>query len=903
MKRSQLLAVFIITSIVLLPLVPPQTHAQAGYTEKVKVYVAGTDAAWFIELGGVNVSNSHVLSVESIAGVSSYNITAIKSTSWISDYQSFGPQGYRVLPVPFVPPQGVFLTVGASSFTDANDAANQFATYLLTTFGSTSNSSGSYSFFAPISFASVVPSTLLGLVPLSNAGFLAPITLSKFVTLDSPMVTLAGKRAQTGFSHQISIGSITSSGLDSTSRPNILNYFGPAVASLQASNKSSSSTIEFHFLDGLVVSPDNATVTSNRASFSSTYTLTLKPGAKLNRLNATVIQQPAQLLATRQVDVGVLKTGSNMSVTVSLSNLSNATALSNIALSDNWWSGTGLFKLVRGSSNVSVASLPVGQSTSPTYVLQYNGNATKQLAIPSATVSYSFVVGSSTFNEYTKLNSFSVSLGADEPVVYAYLTSSGTLGGSVGSNQSLKVVLKNVGTRAANSVNVGGHAVGGLSADGGAASVSLFATAPSLSNVNATRSYQVSYATPEGQSRSLNTNSLPVVFSHSGMKIGFGTLTLNASLSQLTGSTGFHLALTTAFANKGSANVTAFVARVLLPRNLPCGQLSSSLTCNGRLLTLSYPAVKPSGQQTATAGFNVTQPASFIFWPASFSMLAAGYNFTGYSNAQPAPSGLAVTKQFSQSDLFQGMTSSVVVVARNDGPFPLYNATVSTSADSFDSLSGSQSTSGASQSLAPGANITFSYTVNMSSASGSLVPAPAAASFFMGGTHFSLAGQSSNVHVSKPLGASITASPANPIEGRQFTISVTITNPATVGVTGVQFLLPIPSGVTVSNPTNLTSQKGSLSISLAQLAAGASYSGQVTATAGSGQTIPFSAGKLTFGYAGQTLKGKLPPAGIAIGEDVPSRYVVPIAIAMLALLATAYEVRRMARTTAPSSQK
>ncbi|MDV3292701.1 MAG: hypothetical protein LYZ70_00335 [Nitrososphaerales archaeon] len=903
MKLAKLLALVIALSMALLPLVPPQIHAQTGYTERIDAYVAGTDALWFIQLGGVNVSNSHVASAESTPGLNSYNLTAIKTTSWVSDFQTFGPQGYGVLPVPFVPPQGAFLTVGATSFSAASAAAAQFASYLVTSFKSTSNASDRYVFFAPISFSSVMPPTLLRLLPLGNAGFLAPITEAKFITLDSPIVTLSGQRQQGGFSHELTIGSITSSGLDSTSRPSLLNYFGQAVASLQASNKSSSSMIEFHFLDGIVTSADAATLTNDRARFSSTYTLTLKQGTKLNRVNATVIQQPAQLLATRLVDVGVLRTGSNMSVTISLTNLSNSTALSGITLSDDWWRSTGFFKLVRGSSDVSVPSLGSGQSTSPTYVLQYNGTATQQLALPGTGVSYTFSAGGATILGHTSLNTMSISLGLDEPVVYAYLSPSASLGGPVGSNQSLKVSLKNVGTRAANSVKVGGHIVGGLSADGGSATVSLYATAPSLADVNVTRSYAVSYATPEGRSLSLSTNSLSVVFSHAGMKIGFGYLALNATLSQLSGGSGFSLSLSMDFANRGTANVTSFVSRALLPTTLPCGSVSSNLTCNGRLLTLSYQSVKPSAKESASVKFNVTQPSNFIFWPASFSMLSSGYNLTGYSNAQPAPAGLSVAKKYSPSELFQGMTSQVAVSAQNAGPFVLYNATVSTGADSFDSLSGSAPTSKATQSLASGANVTFSYGVVMGAASGTTAPTAVTSSFFMGGTRFSLSTQSSGVQLNRALAASITSSPASPTEGAKFTISVKITNPATVGVTGVQLVLPIPGGISVSDVSNATIAKGGLSIALGQLAAGASYTAQATASASSGETIPFSAGKLTFSYAGQTLNGKLPPAGIAIGEDVASRYVIPTAVALLALLVVAYEARRMSRPTAPASQK
>jgi hypothetical protein len=48
-----------------------------------------------------------------------------------------------------------------------------------------------------------------------------------------------------------------------------------------------------------------------------------------------------------------------MSVTISLSNLSNSTSVTGIALSDDWWKPSGLFTLVSGSSDVANLTLGI----------------------------------------------------------------------------------------------------------------------------------------------------------------------------------------------------------------------------------------------------------------------------------------------------------------------------------------------------------------------------------------------------------------------------------------------------------------------------------------------------------------------------------------------------------------
>ena len=99
--------------------------------------------------------------MESTPGLCWYNITAIKATAWQSDFQVFGKGGHNLLPVPFVPSQGTFLTVGSDSFADASSAANAADSYLLTRFLSYSNGTGTYTFYSPLSFDSLVPFTLM----------------------------------------------------------------------------------------------------------------------------------------------------------------------------------------------------------------------------------------------------------------------------------------------------------------------------------------------------------------------------------------------------------------------------------------------------------------------------------------------------------------------------------------------------------------------------------------------------------------------------------------------------------------------------------------------------------------------------------------------------------------------
>ena len=835
-----------------------------------------------------------------------YNITAIKTTQWSSDFQVFGPGGYNLLPVPFIPPQGAFLTVGAGSYSAALSEASAAGSYLLTSFSSYSNASGVYVFYAPLSFGDVVPATLLELLPSSEGGFASAITASSFTSLLSPMVTLAGVRGSSGFTHTLVLGSIVTSALDTTFRPNFLKYFGTTITSLSASNKSISSTINFHFLDGLVYSADSAAKSGN-PSGGSFYSLSLSQSKKVFALNATVDQLPTALFAQRLVDRGVLMPDQNVSVTITLSNPDGPTSLSVVGFSDNWWSASGLFKLVRGNTTVSSQSIGIGSSISPTYVLQYIGSSPQQFTIPPVAISYSYKVGSAIFNGRASTNPVTLSLGTAAPVVLAYVlpaSSSPNYEGAVGSAQSFTVTAENVGTLTASSVVIAGQTQNQGIVAGTSIPVTVQVNSPNLINTNLTRSYAVSFSSPGGQAETATTNTIPVVFSHSSMTLGLASLTVGATVSFMSsGKT--NLTFTFVSYNGGSANLTGFAARGTLPPGLGCGKVrGSGLTCSGETVSLSYASVTPKGAESSSLTYNLTSPQNYFLAPLTFTAQASGYNLAGASNAVAAPSGVSISKQFSPPSLFTGMDSTVDLNLTNAGPWHYYNASILSTADVFDKIPASSSNPIATSSdVSPGRTLTATYTINASTTQpDNYSSTVATAKLFLGGVPYTLSQSGPVVDIYQPLTVSIQTNPSSPIEGHPFSIGVTISNPSAVPVTGVTFTLPIPSAMTLSQLQNAALSGGNLLVSVNQLGPHASAFANMTAQASSGITVLFSSGSLHFSYAGATLKSTLPNKDIVVGEDVLIRYTLPSALVLLAVLATAFYLRRKAAPSAPASQ-
>lgn len=880
-----------------------QSNASVGYTEKLNVFIAGSSAYWYFTFAGINGS-SKLKAFENSPGLSWYNVTAIDTTGWVSDFQIFGPEGYNLLPVPFIPQQGLFLTIGSDSYADALTAAGRLDSYFMAAFVSLANESSSFEFYSPLSFTEIVPSTLLELVPSSMGGFAAAISPTKFEKTLSPFISLVGTEGSSGFSHTLIVGSISNKALTAKDEPNLLAYPGSTLKSLSAANKSVSSTIQIRALDGIISSNDKAVVTNDYSKFTGSYSLTLAAKEKVFGTNATVLQQPLQLLAYRNVDVGVLQQGTNMSVSISLTNLSNSTALDNVTYSDNWWNPS-LFKLVLGDASYFSPVINVSQTVIRTYKLVYTGNMTGRVTIPSTEVKFAYKFGGFTFNGHAWLNPITISLETDNAVVYAYVVPLGKFSQPVGATHELSLFVKNVGTRTTLSVVADGKQIGSLLADGGTKNVTISQTSDGLLGTNLTEAYPVTYMDVQGNQLSTTTNVLPLDFSHSGMELGFAKVSIAESLLPLkAGSTAVNLTLTFTVTNNGSANFTPFVARGVLPKGLGCGTVKGTgISCASDLLTLNYTTLATKASDVTTMKNILTDADDIFVPPLSFYGLTAGTNLTGKTDALALPTGYILTKQFNPSLLFSGGSSTVTLTAVNNGPFYVYNATVDSTADKFDSLSPLAVASIKNDSIYPHGNLTQKYVIIAKTDYGNHTASAITSSIIFGGTKFSLEAPGGYVSVYQPLNVTITTRPSAPEEGKHFHLDLTISNPTTVSVSDVLLTLPVPAGLTLTNLTNAVLSKGILTITTPSLAPHSSYEASSLAVASSATTLSFSNGNLTFVYVGVTVKGTAFTQEVTVAEDLTTTYLLPLAIAFIAMIATAIYVRRMATPTVQASPK
>jgi hypothetical protein len=125
-------------------------------------------------------------------------------------------------------------------------------------------------------------------------------------------------------------------------------------------------------------------------------------------------------------------------------------------------------------------------------------------------------------------------------------------------------------------------------------------------------------------------------------------------------------------------------------------------------------------------------------------------------------------------------------------------------------------------------------------------------------------------------------------ENHPITIKVLIYNPSNVTVSNVRYLVNLPPGLKVtSGSANLTS---GLSLGAHQ-----NITNNFVITTSQPYFYAINPGSLNFTYQGHALKGATTGVSFTIVDDLKVRYLYPIIVAILIIIATAFFVHRLSR--------
>jgi len=872
---------------------------KSPYFEKLVIYTAGSNDYWLTSLSPVKATRPGIVAAESIPGVSAYELTAVEgSTAFVGSQLFWGGGGYGVVKLPFMPYSGVFLNVTAASQSAATSAASDFGPTFGVSFQPIGSSGNNYTFYSSASFT-IAGETIFSSVPTSNAGLAAIANESAWATEPTPMAILTGVRSGSSFNNTVSYGSTETGAIGTNGSLLLENALSLPHDSLVTSPNATSTQVVVHALDGLIKSKDNATVTNQVANFTSTYSISLQPGARF-RPNMTILSNPPVLTATRSVTSGTVSSGGLLTMTLNFWDSANNATLSNVTVNDSWWSAyPSLFSLSEGNSSFTIPSLAPNQNASRAYVLKVLTSASEDLVVPATQASYSYKVGNLTVVATTLTNELEVRTNAAGPAMSVQAASSILSGSSFGKPGKYVVTVTNTGSGPALNLKVLNSTNPTLT-PGSVWKVNMSLPLTGIANRNLTQTFALAWTAPDGTTGTLMSNPATVVLSHATLVLPLMEFKLTAVLSSQAISLG-SVNATFVLTNKGSVALGNASVSQPFPAGITCknpvvsnatGTSPGKGACTSSGFSLTASSTQVLGMVTGTLQLNFTHD-NYLIGAASVTTIQNGIVLQTQGSVLPIAGGVGVTKTFLPAAVFEGQDDNVTVRATNTGSLPVFNVSLSTSPDPFDTaVSGTLNeqypvlNSSVSQSL--------NYTVKMLTP-GNHTSASTSITYVFGGVSTQYLVTSGSVLVYKPIQAA-TSMTSTPTEGHAFSLAVSVQNPSPVNVTSVSFSISLPQGLSVvSYPAGFQVSGRTVTLSVPSLGAGATSNSSVILKGNFDGSFSPGTAKLTFDYLGSTLTGVVSTPAIVVGVDALLRYELPIGAAVvLALVVSVYMHRKLA---------
>ncbi len=903
------LVLLLVVSLAIIPVLAPtlvRGQSASSYSERIDIYTAGVNSYSVITMDQLNRTSSALSSAELGSGATGYKLTALSAQNQVADYQVFGVDGYNLLRVPFVPAEGLFLQVNGSSAASATPLISYFNGLFATNFTSVSSSGGTYLFYASVNFDTVAAPNLFELVPTREGGFSLAYTESQFAGFALPSIVLQGELSATNgtFTHTLSLGDAATGVLKSSAALDFLQAVSQGNTTIYASNSSAKSLVVVHGLDGYVSSSDNGSVVSNsQTGMSGTYTLTATAGKTVDP-NVTIYNEAPTLNAYRTVSLSTVGGSQYLAVTIFLANTAkNDTTtgqdlvIQNLTVNDDWWQqDSSLFQAASSNQNYSkvISEFGGGRNTTMVYSLKVVTSNQTQVTIPATEVNYSYTLGGKVVNTHATLNQVNLQLNNNpEPAlnVYAQPASADPSGSPIGTNATVVITVVNDGSAPATSLKVANQTLTDLPANGASQTFTVPVPFTGLLEQWFNRTYTLQWTTPSLQNENITSNSVSLLYTHSAMVIPFieigGSNTFTAA-ELASGS----LDVTYQFTNAGTASTGLVTGSQVFPAGVTCFALNTTLaTCSGSVATFNITSVAPSSPKTVEFQLNFTRD-DYIVNPATVTEVFGSTTLHTASGPFVIPGGLSLTKSFSPNVLFPGMSAIATVGFANQGSQTLYNVTVSSTPDAFDTVPAGSTTQASYARVAPQQNESFQYPIKVgASSSGSLNGTLPSVTIFLGGQSQEVSAGPSSLMVYKPLSASVFLGTASPSDGHDFKITFSVNNTAPVSVSDVTLTWHLPSGLSLVSGGS--SSNGVVSQSFPTLGANSDQNLTLTVRANIGLTFDTATGsQLTYEYQNSTINGVVESHQVTVGEDITSGYLLPIAVAAVVALAAVYYMRR-----------
>ncbi len=856
---------------------PPLVSSQTDYSEEVLVTIIGNSAYWEINLKGGNATIPELNEIESEAsGVSSYQLSTIDASRWSPEFEIFSNAGYNLLGFDATPTSGILLKIKSNSFEAAERFAGALSRFLHQSFSKYTSSGGVYTFYSHMEFR-LVKGKLWDAVPVQYDGVARLIDKDIFTLQGVPIFKVSGAKVDDGFVHIVTIAGLKQNVLSVQNEFKLVKLLSD-INNTKASSVSSSSTVTINTIGSFVTYSDEGAVNNFAENRSATVTVTVEPEENFPDISLDLAQTFPAVIVTRDVDRAALNQGDIVTVGIRVKNAAppGSTPVGNITVNEDWWKDIEKLEFVDGETSRSLGHLAPGAEFTLAYRLRLTSSEQGEVVAPPSDVTYSYEVEGGEVEESVKINPLTLVLNDIRPAI-SIEASVETGAPPILSTTPVNLTIRNSGNGHATNLEVEGNSRQSL-LSGDIWRLSVDMSSMSLTDLISSRVWSVTW-NEGGERKEAVSNSVTLHYNITGVRIPQFNVVRSIVHTIKDGKNLVNETLS--INNEGASSLDRVVLRGELPKGFQF--LDGNYSLQGDTLSTEATSIETGKSKTYSYSAIISDAdENYVVQPTEVSVEASGLKIVRLAKSLVLPLGVKVLKDFETTANFIGANITVDAKVVNKGSIPIFDVTLNVGEDTFLKMVDGEVVHSAEE-LGKGESLGSRNKVMLLSA-GRFEVLKATASFTIAGSSVSQSSESVLVDVYEPITAEMTISPSSPVENQGFTLVLTINNPSVAPVQDVRVNVNLPSEIRVA--------EGSLQLTAEELGANTSVTRSASLVVGAPMVLSIDPPTVQFKYGEDTFRGTSKPLDILIEDNIPLRYGVPLIIAALLILATAFFARR-----------
>lgn len=869
-------ALTILLAIILSTLPLSYTIQSTEYYENITLYVVGKNVLIRYNFTGteIGLTDSRILE-EKFPNIEYFRLYISQFDMFPTEIAYFSGIGYNILLCNSTIPKVAALYVHSKTFQEANAFAEEIENCTGLSFISYGKEGEMFIFISPAYFIDVLENFVWKTVPASYEGFTHLLNKNNVALSTIKEIGVIGKIVNGKVFQSIIIDTLKTNTYSGNELKTGLDLF--LTTRVNSSSYSNLSSLKIISYGQVIEKSDIGDVRRELSKSTSELTLTVPRNNVLHFPNITLATAVPSIIVQREISKTTVKFGEEFEVQVKLRNV-GAYPAEDISFEDKWWIKSGKFTLTAGKYSDKISKLGPGENYTIVYRLKVQSQEIDSIYMEPLNIIYFWNIGGEKTGFETNSNDAYILLNQDGPSIYVLATTHSSQT-NFGYGKETILEIKNRGSLTAFDIMLGEEKVAYLPPQE-SIQKTIKLDLDNISQPFKEEFFKCQWSNGKEVKNSVSNN---IILTNTYNKTGISILSLDRNVEQIS------------FGDKNLLNITLTLksygakdaSNITILEKVPIGlkYVNGSFTLKDGKIYNFEEKLRANSSKTYRYLFEVEDlNKNYVLEPAYAEYFVGNQKYSSLSSLNGVAVGLKIIIYLEENEIFQNYNLSGYYVINNFGDKNIYR--VSAELVYNPSLNITMASSQLNKTvIKSGLEEKIYFTVNGREV-GLNNSVFVKTRYFFGGKQYTL--NSTKVYVNVHQLPQITfQTVGDTVEGKPFELRITVKNDAPIKIEEIQFNITVPIQIKIVE--NLSPSKAKISDNIIGASIKALDSGRqeeivLKLISSTIREYTISTSEILFHYKGEILKTEPQTVTIKVSDDLFSRYIIPLTIAIIVMI-------------------